>query len=119
MRESTLRQYTYYVPRLAGLRLCGKDDTSKRVEDRRPRRVREDAPRPPKGLQNVSVLYLPKEVYSEIREYRGTIPHQDTVEKTFKEAGLQIKYFRKWWRQKLKQLGIDSEDIEADRKSVV
>ncbi|RLG79164.1 MAG: hypothetical protein DRO40_13140, partial [Thermoprotei archaeon] len=24
-----------------------------------------------------------------------------------------LKYIRKWWRQKLKKLGIDSEDIEA------
>lgn len=35
MRESTLRQYMYYVPRLAGLRLCRKDDVSrvfKRIE---------------------------------------------------------------------------------------
>ncbi|MEM0368944.1 MAG: integrase [Sulfolobales archaeon] len=66
-----------------------------------------------RGSKNVFLLYLPKEVYQQIREYEGTLPHQDTIEKAFKEAGLQIKYFRKWWRQLLKRIGIDSEDIEA------
>ena len=31
----------------------------------------------------------------------------------FRELGLPIKYFRKWFRQLLKRLKIDSEDIEA------
>ncbi|MEM4469051.1 MAG: integrase, partial [Candidatus Nezhaarchaeales archaeon] len=66
-----------------------------------------------RGSKNAFVIYLPKEVYQQIREYEGTIPHQDTIEKAFKEAGLQVKYFRKWWRQLLKRIGIDSEDIEA------
>ncbi|MEM1983314.1 MAG: integrase [Sulfolobales archaeon] len=209
MRESTLRQYMYYVPRLAGLKLCGKDDVSRvfkriglnkssyeafsrfltflektRELDELMLKLRKGMPRKPvakadtyvppdnvilevrenirklgkpytliydvlvssgcrgteathlikhinevravdlgqyvrihldlqRGSKNVFVLYLPKEVYGEIREYRGTIPHQDTIEKAFKEAGLQIKYFRKWWRQLLKRIGIDSEDIEA------
>ncbi|MEM4452865.1 MAG: integrase [Thermosphaera sp.] len=66
-----------------------------------------------RGSKNVFVLYLPKEVYEEVRKYSGPTPHQDTIERTFRECGLALKYFRKWWRQKLKQLGIDSEDIEA------
>jgi len=66
-----------------------------------------------RGSKNEFVMYLPKEVYNELLKWDGKLPHQDTIEDTFREAGLNIKYFRKWWRQTLKQLGIDSEDIEA------
>ena len=66
-----------------------------------------------RGSKNEFVMYLPEEVYSQIKEYRGKLPHQDTVEDVFRESGLAVKYFRKWWRQLCKRLGIDSEDIEA------
>ena len=66
-----------------------------------------------RGSKNEFVMYLPEEVYSQIKEYRGKLPHQDTVEDVFRESGLAVKYFRKWWRQLCKRLKIDSEDIEA------
>jgi len=66
-----------------------------------------------RGSKNEFVMYLIKEVYNKLLKWEGKLPHQDTVEDAFKEAGLNIKYFRKWWRQTLKQLGIDSEEIEA------
>jgi len=208
-RESTIKQYMYYMPRLVGLRLCGKEDTAKVFEvvelnkssyeafskfltflektrelDELVVRLREAMPKKPKvradtyiptdeeilkvrgrirelgpphtliydvlvnsgfrgsearylienikkfkavdldsfvrvhvdlqrGSKNEFVMYLPKEVYNELLKWDGKLPHQDTVEDIFREAGLNIKYFRKWWRLTLKQLGIDSEDIEA------
>ena len=66
-----------------------------------------------RGTKNEFVMYLSKEVYLQLLNYKGKIPHRDTVETAFKEAGLAIKYFRKWWRQLCKRIGIDSEDIEA------
>ncbi len=66
-----------------------------------------------RGSKNEFVMYLPVEVYNQILEWEGKLPHEDTVEKVFRGAGLAVKYFRKWWRQTLKKLGIDSEDIEA------
>jgi len=66
-----------------------------------------------RGSKNEFVMYLPKEVYLQIKGYGGELPHQDTIEDTFRELGLAVKYFRKWWRQLLKRLKIDSEDIEA------
>jgi len=66
-----------------------------------------------RGSKNEFVMYLPKEVYLQLLSFKGKLPHRDTVEDTFRELGLAIKYFRKWFRQKLKQIGIDSEDIEA------
>ncbi|MEM3863265.1 MAG: hypothetical protein QW699_02080 [Metallosphaera sp.] len=41
-----------------------------------------------RGSKNVFVFYLPKEVYKQIREYKCTIPHQNTIEKAFKEPEL-------------------------------
>jgi len=66
-----------------------------------------------RGSKNEFAMYMPKEVYEQIKGYRGKLPHQDTVEDVFRESGLAVKYFRKWFRQLLKRLGIDSEDIEA------
>lgn len=43
----------------------------------------------------------------------GPAPHQDTLEDKLRKCGLATKYYRKWWRQKAKELGIDSETIEA------
>ncbi len=66
-----------------------------------------------RGSKNEFVMYLPKEVYTQLLSFKGKLPHQDTIEDVFRKLGLNIKYFRKWWRQKLKQVKIDSEDIEA------
>ncbi len=66
-----------------------------------------------RGAKNEFVMYLPKEVYQQVLRWRGKLPHEDTIQKAFREAGLASKYFRKWWRQTAKKLGIDSEDIEA------
>ena len=66
-----------------------------------------------RGSKNEFALYMPKEVYQQLLKWEGKLPHEDTVEKKFKELGLGVKYFRKWWRQLLKRLKIDSEDIEA------
>ncbi len=66
-----------------------------------------------RGAKNEFVMYLPEEVYQQLLRWRGKLPHEDTIQKAFRRAGLASKYFRKWWRQKLKHIGIDSEDIEA------
>ena len=66
-----------------------------------------------RGSKNEFIMYLPKEVYQQIKEFRGELPHKTNISKAFSEAGLPQKYLRKWFRQTLKKLGIDSEDIEA------
>ena len=66
-----------------------------------------------RGSKNEFVAYLPKEVYLQLLSFKGKVPHEDTFEKKFRKLGLSIKYFRKWWRQLCKRIGIDSEDIEA------
>jgi len=66
-----------------------------------------------RGSKNVFAIYLPKEVLDSVRNYRGPLPKLDAIEEAFREAGLGVKYFRKWWRTKLKLLGIDGETIEA------
>ena len=66
-----------------------------------------------RGSKNEFIMYLPEEVYQQILKWEGKLPHEDTIEKAFRDAGLATKYFRKWFRQLLKRLGIDSEDIEA------
>ena len=40
-------------------------------------------------------MYLPKEVYEQVREWKGKLPNQDTIEDTLVEAGFNIKCFRK------------------------
>jgi len=212
LREATLRQYMYYIPRLVGLELCGKEDVSKAFKamggvnkssyealsrfltfiektkdlDVLVAKLRKAMPKKPKsradtyvpadskvlevrenivkmgsqalklfynilvstgcrgtearylilninrlrvvelsygavrvhvdlqrGSKNEFVLYLPKEVYQQLLRFKGKLKNQDNMEKDLKEAGLGVKYFRKWWRQLAKRLGIDSEDIEA------
>ncbi len=65
-----------------------------------------------RGSKSVLVMYLPIEVYKELKAFRGKLPSQDHIGKTFRKIGLAVKYYRKWFRQKLKQLGIDTEIIE-------
>jgi len=67
-----------------------------------------------RGSKNEYVVYLPLEVWRQVKRLsKNSLPHQDTIENRFRDCGLALKYLRKWWRQKLKKLGIDSEDIEA------
>jgi len=66
-----------------------------------------------RGPKNAFALYLPKEVLEAVKSYGGPLPKLDAIEEAFREAGLPVKYFRKWWRTKLKLLGIDGETIEA------
>ncbi len=65
-----------------------------------------------RGSKNEFVMYLPEEVYDQLLKWEGKLPHEDTIERKFKESGLAIKYFRKWFRQQCKRLGIDVEVIE-------
>jgi len=51
-------------------------------------------------------------------KWEAKATYQDIVEDPFKEAGLNIKYFREWWWQTLKQLGIDIIDIEAYKRRI-
>ena len=212
VRESTVRQYMYYIPRLVGVKLCGKEDVSKAFKrmggvkkssyeafsrfltflektrdlDALVAKLRKALPKKPKaradtyvppdskvaevreavrasgdpalklfynvlvstgcrgtearyliknirklravelpygavrihvdlqrGSKNEFVMYLPKEVYQQLLEFRGRLRNQDNMEKALAEAGLNVKYFRKWWRQTAKKAGIDSEDVEA------
>ncbi len=74
--------------------------------------------------KNILILYLPKKVVKQIMDLKKRnikLPHIDTVEDKFKEAGLNVKYIRKWFRQTLKKLRIDSETIEflQGRKSAL
>ncbi len=67
-----------------------------------------------RGSKNEFVVYLPINIYNELLKINTrNMPHQDTIEDKFRECGLPLKYLRKWFRQKLKLLGIDSETIEA------
>ncbi len=63
---------------------------------------------------------MPKQVWLQILKLQGImIPHEDTIEKAFKKCGLNLKYLRKWWRQKAKQIGLDSENIEAFQGRII
>ncbi len=67
-----------------------------------------------RGSKNEFVVYLPMSVYNELLKINTkNLPHQDTIEDKFRDCGLALKYLRKWFRQKLKLLKIDSETIEA------
>jgi intergrase/recombinase len=66
-----------------------------------------------RGTKRAYVAYMPKWLWDAVRSYHGRIPHEDTIEKRFRECGLPLKYLRKWWRQKAKLAGVDSETIEA------
>ena len=66
-----------------------------------------------RGSKRAYVAYMPKWLWKRVLAYRGKVPHKDTIEKRFRECSLPLKYLRKWWRQKAKLAGIDSETIEA------
>ncbi len=66
-----------------------------------------------RGSKRAYVAYMPVWLWREILSWQGRLPHQDTLEDKLRECGLATKYLRKWWRQKAKELGVDSETIEA------
>ncbi len=66
-----------------------------------------------RGSKRAYVAYMPTWLWHKVQSWQGKLPHQDTLEDKLRECGLATKYFRKWWRQKAKELGIDSETIEA------
>jgi len=66
-----------------------------------------------RGSKRAFVAYMPRWLWERVKARQGGMPHEDTVEKRFRECGLPLKYLRKWWRQKAKELGVDSETIEA------
>jgi len=66
-----------------------------------------------RGSKRAYVAYMPAWLWGQIQAYTGRLPHQDTLEDKLRKCGLAAKYLRKWWRQKAKELGIDSETIEA------
>ena len=66
-----------------------------------------------RGSKRAYVAYMPTWLWKRVKTYRDSLPHQDTLEDKLRECGLPLKYLRKWWRQKAKLAGIDSETIEA------
>jgi len=65
-----------------------------------------------RGSKNVLVMYLPAEVVKQVVSLKEThIPNYYNIAKVFEKA-LQPKYVRKWFRQTLKKLGVDTEVIE-------
>ena len=67
-----------------------------------------------RGSKNEFIVYMPIKLYETLLKLNtDKLPHQDTIEDKFRDCGLPLKYLRKWFRQKLKMLKIDSETIEA------
>ncbi len=66
-----------------------------------------------RGSKRAYVAYLPSWLLERLQEYRGPLHNKHTYKRRFRGCGLAVKYYRKWWRQKAKELGIDSETIEA------
>jgi Uncharacterized protein conserved in archaea len=63
--------------------------------------------------KNVLVLYMPREVVESIQALDKYIPQSlKHIAYIFETNGLAAKYLRKWFRQTLKRLGVDSEIIE-------
>jgi intergrase/recombinase len=63
--------------------------------------------------KNVLVLYLPKEVVESIQKLDKYVPQSlKHIAEVFEKNGLAAKYLRKWFRQTLKRLKVDSEVIE-------
>jgi Uncharacterized protein conserved in archaea len=63
--------------------------------------------------KNVLVLYMPREVVEAVEKMDKYIPQSlKHIAYVFETNGLAAKYLRKWFRQTLKRLGVDSEIIE-------
>jgi len=63
--------------------------------------------------KNVLVMYLPKEVVESIQKLDKYVPQSlKHIAEVFEKNGLAAKYIRKWFRQTLKKLKVDSEIIE-------
>jgi len=71
----------------------------------------------PPELQRASkrafAAYLLAWLWEKVQAYQGPLHNPHTLKRRFRECGLAVKYYRKWWRQKAKELGVDSETIEA------
>ncbi|MCE4598642.1 MAG: hypothetical protein F7C81_00385, partial [Desulfurococcales archaeon] len=66
-----------------------------------------------RGSKRAYVAYLPSRLWDRLQGYSGPIHNEHTFKRRFRGCGLAVKYYRKWWRQKAKELGVDSETIEA------
>jgi len=66
-----------------------------------------------RGSKRAYVAYLPSWLWEHIQAYEGPLHNEHTIKRRFRGCGLAVKYYRKWWRQKAKELGVDSETIEA------
>jgi intergrase/recombinase len=63
--------------------------------------------------KNVLVMYLPREVAESIINLDKYVPQSiKHIAEVFEKNGLAAKYIRKWFRQTLKRLKVDSEVIE-------
>ena len=63
--------------------------------------------------KNVLVMYLPREVAESIIKLDKYVPQSlKHIAEVFEKNGLAAKYIRKWFRQTLKKLKVDSEIIE-------
>jgi len=121
LRENIMRigepYYTIYrVLVSTGCRLSEAVALLKSFSKERLVKVSEDVYRYHMDLQrkskNVLVLYLPREVVESISRLDKHVPHPDNIAKAFEKSGLAAKYIRKWFRQTLKKLKVDSEIIE-------
>ncbi len=56
-----------------------------------------------RGSKRAYVAYMPRRLREIARSYTGRVPHEDAIEKRFRECGLPLKYMRKWWRQTAKE----------------
>ncbi len=66
-----------------------------------------------RGSKRAFAAYMPAWLWDRIQAYQGQLHNKHTLKRRFRECGLAVKYYRKWWRQKAKELGIDGETIEA------
>jgi len=63
--------------------------------------------------KNALVMYLPREVAESIIKLDKYVPQSlNHIAEVFERNGLAAKYIRKWFRQTLKKLKVDSEIIE-------
>ncbi len=66
-----------------------------------------------RGSKRAFAAYLPAWLWEKVQAYQGPLHNKHTLKRRFRECGLAVKYYRKWWRQKGKELGVDGETLEA------
>ncbi len=66
-----------------------------------------------RGSKRAFAAYMPAWLWEKVQAYQGPLYNPHTLKRRFRECGLAVKYYRKWWRQKAKELGVDGETIEA------